>query len=66
MVICSSPPAFAVSKNVYHEVGFQMALNEGRAAAQDNFILLADNKQIQNVAGIGFNLRAPLAASALR
>ncbi len=45
------------NKNVYHEVGFLMGLNQGRTAAQDNFILLADNKQIQGDAAIGFNLR---------
>ncbi|PWV59026.1 hypothetical protein [Plasticicumulans acidivorans] len=45
------------NKNVYHEVGFLMGLNQGRTAEQDNFILLADNNQIQNDAAIGFNLR---------
>lgn len=45
------------NKNVYHEIGFLMGLNQGRTAAQDNFILLADNNQIQNDAMIGFNLR---------
>lgn len=45
------------NKNVYHEVGFLMGLNQGRTAAQDNFILLADSNQIQSDAMIGFNLR---------
>ncbi|WP_336730186.1 hypothetical protein [Achromobacter ruhlandii] len=45
------------NKNVYHEVGFLMGLNQGSTAAQDNFILLADNQQIQNDTAIGFNLR---------
>lgn len=45
------------NKNVYHEIGFLMGLNQGRTAAQDNFILLADNQQIQSDAAIGFNLR---------
>ncbi|WIM04673.1 MAG: hypothetical protein OHM77_08155 [Candidatus Nitricoxidivorans perseverans] len=46
------------NKNVYHEVGFLMGLNQGQAAPQDNFILLADAKQMQNNdAAIGFNLR---------
>lgn len=45
------------NKNVYHEVGFLMELNQGRTAEQNNFILLADNKQIQSDAAIGFNLR---------
>ncbi|MEW6707072.1 MAG: hypothetical protein AB1430_19670 [Pseudomonadota bacterium] len=34
-----------------------MGLNQGRMAEQDNFILLADDKQIQSDAAIGFNLR---------
>lgn len=42
---------------MYHEVGFLMGLNQGRTAEQDNFILLAGNKQIQSDAAIGFNLR---------
>ncbi|KGA43415.1 hypothetical protein L2164_13290 [Pectobacterium brasiliense] len=45
------------NKNVYHEIGFLMGLNQGRTAEQDNFILLADNRKIQNDADIGFNLR---------
>lgn len=45
------------NKNVYHEIGFLMGLNQGRMAAQDNFILLADNQKIQNDAAVGFNLR---------
>lgn len=45
------------NKNVYHEIGFLMGLNQGRASIQDNFILLADNRQIQSDAAIGFNLR---------
>jgi hypothetical protein len=45
------------NKNVYHEVGYLMGLNQGRTAPQDNFILVADNKQIQSDAAIGFNLR---------
>lgn len=45
------------NKNVYHEIGFLMGLNQGRTAKQDNFILLADSTQIQGDAAIGFNLR---------
>jgi len=45
------------NKNVYHEIGFLMGLNHGRAAAQDNFILLVDNQKIKSDAEIGFNLR---------
>lgn len=44
------------NKNVYHEIGFLMGLNQGRTAPQDNFILLADKRKIQDAA-IGFNLR---------
>ena len=45
------------NKNVYHEIGFLMGLNQGRIAPQDNFILLADKRRIQSDAAIGFNLR---------
>ncbi len=45
------------NKNVYHEIGFLMGLNQGRTAVQDNFILLADNSKVQSDAAIGFNLR---------
>jgi hypothetical protein len=45
------------NKNVYHEIGFLMGLNQGRTAPQDNFILLADKRKIQSDAAIGFNLR---------
>lgn len=45
------------NKNVYHEIGFLMGLNQGRVAVQDNFILLADNNKVQNDIVIGFNLR---------
>jgi hypothetical protein len=34
-----------------------MGLDQGRMAEQDSFILLADDKQIQSGAAIGFNLR---------
>jgi len=45
------------NKNVYHEIGFLMGLNQGRVAVQDNFILLADSNKVQNDIVIGFNLR---------
>ncbi len=45
------------NKNVYHEVGFLMGLNQGRTAPQDNFILLADTNLVATDAAIGFNLR---------
>lgn len=45
------------NKNVYHEVGFLMGLNQGRGDLNDNFILLADANQVKDNT-IGFNLRA--------
>ena len=45
------------NKNVYHEIGFLMGLNQGRALEQDNFVLLVDNKQVKSDTSIGFNLR---------
>ena len=45
------------NKNVYHEVGFLMGLNQGRGDLNDNFILLADSNQVKDTT-IGFNLRA--------
>jgi hypothetical protein len=45
------------NKNVYHEVGFLMGLNQGRGDAHDNFILIADKHKIKDN-DIGFNLRA--------
>ncbi|MDY6920517.1 MAG: hypothetical protein SV765_09935 [Pseudomonadota bacterium] len=44
------------NKNVYHEVGFLMGLNQGRGDPHDNFILLADATKVQDNT-IGFNLR---------
>lgn len=44
------------NKNVYHEVGFLMGLNQGRGEPHDNFILLADATKVQDNT-IGFNLR---------
>lgn len=46
--------------NVYHEVGYLMGLNDGRAGSQDNFILVADRGKLKESGGdaaIGFNLR---------
>lgn len=45
------------NKNVYHEVGFLMGLNQGRGEPHENFILIADANQVQD-SSIGFNLRA--------
>lgn len=44
------------NKNVYHEVGFLMGLNQGRGEPHDNFVLLADATKVQDNT-IGFNLR---------
>ncbi len=44
------------NKNVYHEVGFLMGLNQGRREPHENFVLIADGNKIKDEA-IGFNLR---------
>lgn len=45
------------NKNVYHEVGFLMGLNQGRGEPHENFILIADTTKVEDKT-IGFNLRA--------
>lgn len=45
------------NKNVFHEVGFLMGLNQGRGEPHENFILIADANQVKGTS-IGFNLRA--------
>ena len=45
------------NKNVNHEVGFLMGLNQGRGEPHENFILIADSTKVQD-STIGFNLRA--------
>lgn len=45
------------NKNVYHEVGFLMGLNQGRGEPHENFILIADANKVED-STIGFNLRA--------
>lgn len=45
------------NKNVYHEVGFLMGLNQGRGEPHENFILIADAEKVEDKT-IGFNLRA--------
>ncbi|MCA3175716.1 MAG: hypothetical protein ING36_09290 [Burkholderiales bacterium] len=45
------------NKNVYHEIGFLMGLNQGRGEPHDNFILIADAAKVKDTT-IGFNLRA--------
>ena len=44
------------NKNVYHEVGYMMGLNQGKTGLQENFILIADSSLVKD-ADIGFNLR---------
>jgi len=46
------------NKNVYHEVGYLMGLNQGRRLMQDNFVLIVrdqNKKQIEK--DVGFNLK---------
>jgi hypothetical protein len=45
------------NKNVYHEIGFLMGLNQGRGEPHENFILIADATKVEDKT-IGFNLRA--------
>lgn len=45
------------NKNVYHEIGFLMGLNQGRGDPHENFVLIADANQVKDNT-IGFNLRA--------
>ena len=47
----------AGNKNVYHEIGFLMGLNQGRGIPHENFLLL-HNGSIGNAANdVGFNLQ---------
>ena len=47
------------NRNVYHEVGYLMGLNQGRGREQDNFILIGDrsrgDEELER--DIGFNLK---------
>lgn len=45
------------NKNVYHEIGYLMGLNQGQGLDHENFILIAKN-QTGLSKKIGFNLRA--------
>ncbi len=46
------------NKNVYHELGFLMGLNEGRQLKHDNFILLMKNDPDGKTdSQVGFNIR---------
>lgn len=45
------------NKNVYHEIGYMMGLNRGRARQQSNFILIVDGTDQDRVRrDVGFNL----------
>jgi len=48
------------NRNVYHEIGYLMGLNRGKALEQDNFILIADKKARGDEleSDIGFNLKS--------
>ncbi|UYV11922.1 MAG: C2 domain-containing protein [Phycisphaera sp.] len=44
--------------NVYHEIGYMMGLNRGRRRPQDNFILIVDGTDPEQVRkDVGFNLQ---------
>jgi hypothetical protein len=46
------------NKNVYHEVGYLMGLNQGRHKKQDNFVLIVrDKNKTQIEKDVGFNLK---------
>jgi hypothetical protein len=47
------------NRNVYHEIGYLMGLNQGKALLQENFILIADKKTRgeELESDIGFNLK---------
>lgn len=47
------------NKNVYHEIGYLMGLNEGRSNPQDNFVLF-HNKEVPGAdfnTDHGFNIK---------
>lgn len=46
------------NKNVYHELGFLMGLNQGKGNKQTNFILLEHMTDTMKESDIGFNIRA--------
>ena len=46
------------NKNVYHEIGYLMGLNEGKALHQDNFLLIHNSTIGDESKDIGFNLGA--------
>lgn len=46
------------NKNVYHELGFLMGLNQGKGNKQTNFILLEHMTDTMKESDIGFNIMA--------
>ncbi len=44
------------NKNVYHEIGYLMGLNQGRGLSQENFILIHNSAVGNSQADVGFNL----------
>lgn len=46
------------NKNVYHELGFLMGLNQEKGNKQTNFILLEHMTDTMKESDIGFNIRA--------
>ncbi len=44
------------NKNVYHEIGYLMGLNQGKKLPQKNFILIHNDGVSDSTADIGFNL----------
>ena len=47
------------NKNVYHEIGYLMGLNQGKLKKQNNFILLHNKKTVNSDfdTDVGFNLK---------
>lgn len=46
------------NKNVYHEIGYLMGLNQGKGLKHENFILLHNGSIGDDKADVGFNLTA--------
>ncbi|MGZ8947546.1 MAG: hypothetical protein ACXW1W_19240 [Methylococcaceae bacterium] len=44
------------NKNVYHEIGFLMGLNQGRGLPDENFLLLHNDGIGETAKDVGFNL----------
>jgi hypothetical protein len=46
------------NKNVYHEIGYLMGLNQGKGLKHENFLLLHNGGIGDSTADVGFNLTA--------